>query len=127
VTGLGKIIRALIGVVVLVVLIVTVNGWYGDYKLAARVKNGASTEASASADSTRVVPVVGGKKVAVLVDGVVLRTTPATAAVAMRTLKKGEQLVLVGTTASGWLQLRDSGTGKLGYVANNLANLQVQK
>jgi len=63
----------------------------------------------------------------VLVDGVVLHTTPAANGAAVRTLKKGEQLILMGTTVSGWLQLRDSKNGKMGYVANNTANIQVQK
>jgi hypothetical protein len=127
VTGLGKIVRALVGIVVIVVLLITVNGMYGDYKNASRAKKTASTETSASADSTQVVAVVGGKSVAVLVDGVVLRATPATNGATVRALKKGEQLILVGTTMSGWLQLRDAKNGKLGYVANNTANVQVQK
>jgi len=127
VTGLGKIVRALVGVVVIVVLLITVNGYYGEYKSAAKAKKTASTEASSSVDSTQVVAVVGGKTVAVLVDGVVLHTTPATNGAAVRTLKKGEQLILMGTTVSGWLQLRDSKNGKMGYVANNTANIQVQK
>jgi hypothetical protein len=127
VTGLGKIVRALVGIAVIVVLLITVNGWYGDYKNASRAKKTASTEASASVDSTQVVAVVGGKSVAVLVDGVVLHATPATNGVAVRSLKKGEQLILVGTTMSGWMQLRDAKNGKLGYVVNNTANVQVQK
>ncbi|MDR3687544.1 MAG: SH3 domain-containing protein [Coriobacteriia bacterium] len=126
-SGLGKIVRALIGIAVIAVLLVTVNGWYGEYKNASRVKKTASTEASGSVNSTQVVAVVGGKTVAVLTDGVVLHTTPAASAAAVRTLKKGEQLILMGTTVSGWLQLRDSKDGKMGYVVNNTANVQVQK
>jgi hypothetical protein len=127
VTGLGKIVRALVGVAVIVVLLITVNGYYGEYKNAAKATKTASTEASGSVDSTQVVAVVGGKTVAVLVDGVVLHTTPAANGPAVRSLKKGEQLILMGTTVSGWLQLRDSKNGKMGYVANNTANIQVQK
>jgi hypothetical protein len=126
VTGLGKIVRALVGVVVLVVLVVTVNGWYSDYKRAAQSKSRASTETSSSVDSTLVVAVAGGKKVVVLVSGVVLRTTPTASGAPVRTLKKGEQLILVGTVGP-WLQLRDAANGKMGYVANNAASLRVQK
>ena len=126
-TGLGKIVRALVGVAVIAVLLITVNGYLGEYKNAAKAKRTASTDASSSVDSTQVVAVVGGKTVAVLVDGVVLHTTPAANGAAVRTLKKGEQLILMGTTVSGWLQLRDSKNGKMGYVANNTANIQVQK
>jgi len=126
VTGLGKVVRAVIGLVVLVTLLVVVNGWYGEYKKAAHTKTRASVETSASVDSTQVVPVSGGQKVVILSDGVVLRATPATVGVAVRTLKKGETLILVGTAGS-WLQLRDAHNGKLGYVTNSSTGLRVQK
>jgi len=126
VTGVARVVKALIGLAVLVVLVVTVNGWYGDYKQAARTKSMASLATSSSIESTRLVPVAGGKKVSILIDGLVLRTTPATGAASVRTLKKGEQLILVGTVGS-WLQLRDSGNGKIGYVASNSASVKVQK
>lgn len=125
-TGLGKVVRALVGLAVLIVLLVTVNGWYGAYKQAARRQKIASVAASSTVESSQVVPVTGGKKVAILVDGVVLRSTPASAGVPVRTLKKGEQLILVGTVGS-WLQLRDATNGKLGYVVSSPASLQVQK
>lgn len=125
-TGLGRVIRAVIGVIVLVTLLFVVNGWYGQYKAASRRKPAVTVESSATAESTQVVPVAGGKKVIVLLDGVVLRQTPATSGVSVRALKKGESLILVGTAGS-WLQLRDAANGKLGYVANNPGNVQVQK
>lgn len=125
-TGLGKVVRALIGVAVLVILVVTVNGWYSDYKKASHSKKVVAVVATSSVDATQVVPVVGGKKVAILVDGVVLRATPANAGAPVRTLKKGEQLILVGTVGP-WLQLRDSSNGKMGFVANNNTTLKVQK
>lgn len=126
-TGLGKIVRALVGVLVIVVLLVTVNGWYREYKAAEKVAQLKSAEASGSVDSTLVVPVAGGKKVKVLVDGLVLRSVATTSGKTVRKLKKSEQLILVGTTDTGWLQLRDAANGQIGYVANDTAKLQVQK
>ena len=126
-TGLGRIVRALIGVAVIAVLLVTVNSWYVEYRSASKAKRTAGSEASASVDSTRVVAVVGGKSVAILADSVVFRVTPNASGAVVRMLKKGEQLILVGTTVTGWLQLRDSKNGKMGYVVNNTANIQVQK
>jgi hypothetical protein len=128
VSGLSKLVRGLIGVVVVVVLIFTINAWYTDYKKAS-AKSAAVAAAKAktpgSAESTAVVP-VQGQKVVVLADGVVLTSQAATATKAVRPLKKGETLLLVGITSNNWLQLRDS-KGKFGYVANNPAKVKVQK
>ena len=127
-SGLGKIARAGAGVVVVVVLIATINMWYGQYKIAdKRIQKGGSTNTSASIEPTAVTPVqAAGSRVAILVDGLSLSSQAATGTKAVRSLKKGEQLVLVGVTANRWLQLRDS-NGKFGYVANNTAQVKVQK
>jgi hypothetical protein len=127
VTGLGKIVRALAGVAVIVVLLTTVNGWYGEYRRANQASRSSSTVSTGTVESTQVVPVAGSKKVVILVDGVVLRVIPSKGGASVRTLKKNEQLILVGTTVAGWLQLRDSSNGKMGYVANDTASIQVQK
>ena len=55
-----------------------------------------------------------------------MRSTPETSTKVVRSLKKGEQLLLVGVTQSNWLQLRDS-SGKLGFVLNNTSAVQIQK
>jgi hypothetical protein len=126
VTSPGKIAKAAAGVVVLVVLVIVVNGWYGDYQKASHSKRLASSENSSSVEATLVVPVAGGKKVLILTDGVVLRATPAKGGSPVRTLKKGDQLILVGTVGP-WLQLREARNGKMGYVENSTKTLKVQK
>jgi len=126
VSGLGKVIRALIGLAVVLVLLFTVRAWYDDYKVAARkAATAASSSASRTVDATAVVP-VQGQRVAILVDGLSLRSAPETSTKAVRSLKKGEQLLLVGVTQSNWLQLRDT-SGKLGFVLNNVSAVKVQK
>jgi hypothetical protein len=125
-TGLSKVIRAVVGVVVLFTLLVLVNGWYGEYKKASHVSQAPSRETSASPNSTQVVAVAGGTKVIVLTEGVVLRATPASDGVTVRALKKGENLILVGTAGS-WLQLREPANGKLGFVANDAQSVKVQR
>ena len=125
-SGLGKVVRALIGLAVVLVLLFTVRAWYGDYQAAARkASKVSSSSTSRTVDATAVVP-VQGQRVAILVDGLSLRSTPETSTKVIRPLKKGEQLLLVGVTQSNWLQLRDA-TGKLGFVINNVSAVKVQK
>jgi hypothetical protein len=128
VSGLSKLVRGLIGVVVVVVIIFTINAWYTDYKKASAKSEAvaaAKAKSSTSKDTTAVVP-VQGQKVAVLADGVVLTSQAATGTKPVRALKKGETLLLVGITSNNWLQLRDA-KGKFGYVANNATKVKVQK
>jgi uncharacterized protein YgiM (DUF1202 family) len=127
VSGLNKVIRGLIGLAVVLVLLFTVRAWYDDYKVAARktATLASSSNASRTVDATAVVP-VQGQRVAILVDGLSLRSAPETSTKAVRPLKKGEQLLLVGVTQSNWLQLRDT-SGKLGFVLNNVSAVKVQK
>jgi cytoskeletal protein RodZ len=125
---LSKIIRGVIGLIVVVVIAVTINNFYGEYKVASRAAARAaasSTDTSSTATTQTVVP-VQGQHVAVLVGNLPLSSQAATGTKTVRVLKKGEQLLLVGVTANNWLQLRDA-AGKLGYVANLSTNVKVQK
>jgi hypothetical protein len=129
VTGLGKVLRALVGVVVLVALIVTVNSWYGQYKTAVKhAKTLASQQGTRTVDATITAVVVPAKgaKLAVLVDGPALRSAPATATKSIRALKKGELLFVVAPVANNWVQIRDA-KGRLGYVLNDPRFTRVQK
>jgi hypothetical protein len=126
VSRLGKVVRGLVGLVVVVVLIWTVNAWLRDYKTESRTKaKRSSAAASSTVEATTVVP-VQGETAAILVNGLSLRSTPATATSAMRALRKGEALPLVGITASNWLQLKDK-NGKLGFVPNDAQTIKVEK
>jgi hypothetical protein len=126
---LGKVLRALVGVVVLVVLLVTVNSWYGQYKTAVKHQKALASRQdtrTVDATATALVPAAKGSKIAILVDGPALRSAPATATKAIRALKKGELLFVVAPAANNWVQIRDA-KGKLGYVLNDPRFTRVQK
>lgn len=114
-TGLSKALRAVAGVVVLVVLIVTVNSWLGQYKVES--KKAAIAEASATAtatvESTATTTVRGATLL--VVSPVVMRATPNAAGKPVKTAKKGERLFVVGVTAQNWLQVKDT-RNKVGYI-----------
>lgn len=129
-TGLGKVVRALIGVVVLVVLIVTVNSWYGQYKDSVkRARILASRQDTSTVTATSApVPVVPfeGAKIAVLVDGPALRSAPATSTKSIRALKQGELLFFVSAASNNWVKVRDA-KGKVGFMLNDPKVARVQK
>jgi hypothetical protein len=126
VTGLGKVLRAVVGIVVVVVLFTTVNSWYGQYKLASkRAQVLASKPTTNTVEATVTIP-VQGSKLAILADGVVLHSAAATSTKTVRALKKGELLVVIGVAPANWLQVRDA-RGKVGFVLNNPAITKVQK
>lgn len=129
-TGLGKVVRALIGVVVLVALIVTVNSWTNQYKDSVkRARLLASKQDTSTVGATSApVPVVpfAGAKIAILVDGPVLRSAPATATKSIRALKKGELLFFVAVAPNNWIKVRDA-KGKAGFMLNDPAVAKVQK
>jgi hypothetical protein len=130
VTGLGKLIRALIGVVVLVALIVTVNSWYGQYRESVKRSKllASRQDTSTVAASATPVPVVpfAGAKIAILVDGAALRSAPATATKSIRGLKKGELLFFLTVAPNNWIKVRDA-KGKQGFMLNDPAVARVQK
>lgn len=126
-SGLGKLVRGLIGVVVIVVLLGTINVYVGQYRRAQRnaTAKKTSTKSTPSVDATAVVA-VQGQSVVILADGVNMRSKPETSSKSVRAVKKGETLVLVGVTGTNWMQLRDP-KGAMGFVVNNPSTLRVQK
>lgn len=124
-SGLGKLARGLVGLLVVVMLLVVVNSWWHEYR-------NASTFAKQEATSTpTATPApVAQKTVVVLTDGLNLRDKPDATGTTIRGLKHGEQYVLVGqigpAASPTWLQLRDA-KGQLGWVTNNPQYLRVQK
>jgi cytoskeletal protein RodZ len=115
VTGLSKALRAVAGIVVLVVLVVTVNSWLGQYKVDS--KKQASAEASATAtatvESTATTAVRGATLL--VVSPVVMRAVPDAAGKAVKTAKKGERLFVIGVTGTNWLQVKDA-KNKVGFI-----------
>jgi len=122
VTGIGKLWRALLGLVIVIGLVVVLNSWWVEYRKAAQTQK---TSSPAAVVATVTPAPVNQKTVIVLTDGLNLRDKPDATGKALRGLKRGEQFILVGT-AGGWLQLRDA-KGVLGWVTNNPAYIKVQK
>ena len=116
----AKIVRGVLGLIVVVALLIVVHNWYRQYKTAPRAVAVVTTStvaatATASPASTQVV--------LVLIDGLNFRSKPDATGTSLRGLKKGEKLVVVGK-AGTWLHLQDS-SGALGWVAYNPQYLRV--
>jgi len=119
----GKVVRALLGLLILLVLLFTVNGWWAEYKHAQPKAGGESTS---TADATQTAaPEVPGAAVLILTDGLQFREKPDATGARIRGLKKGETFVLV-SEAGDYLQIRDA-SGKVGWVNNNKQYVQVKK
>jgi N-acetylmuramoyl-L-alanine amidase len=120
----GKVIRAVAGLIVLVFLVVTVNGWWTEYKNATPIVR--STEASGTADATGTAPAPDtGKTVIVLTDGLNFREQPDATGASIRGLKKGETFILISENGS-WLQIKDA-SEKTGWVNNNPQYVRIDK
>jgi uncharacterized protein YgiM (DUF1202 family) len=117
----GRAVRALVGLIVLVVLLVTVNGWWAEYKAAS--PKSSSAESTATADATATAGT--GQTVIVLTDGLNFRENPDATGATIRGLKKGESFVLVSQNGS-WLEIQDA-SGKNGWVNNNPQYVRISK
>jgi len=129
------VIRAVLGLAVLIVLIMVVLGWWRDYKAAPSSLSGsASTEASptageqgsgtsaagASADETP----GQSDTLVVLVDGLDLRAEPSADAKSLRGLNKGERLVLVKKDGD-WYRVKTT-EGDTGWISANPGYTRVE-
>jgi cytoskeletal protein RodZ len=125
VTGLGRALRAIAGIAIVVLLLFTVNSWLGQYKVASKkAATQASKPSTVTTEPSATMP-VQGVTVSIL-EAEPLRATPGANAKILRTLRKGEQLLLVGLTQDNWLQARDS-DGKVGYIVNDKRVARVKK
>lgn len=120
----GKVMRALAGLIVLVVLLMTVNGWWNEYRKATPKPSVAETTSTANA-SQPVPPAATGPTVTVLTDGLNFREKPDATGASIRGLKKGEKLILVSQSGS-WLEVSDA-SGQSGWVNNNPQYLRIEK
>lgn len=121
-----KALRAAVGLVVVVILVFVVNGYWRQYKTASGVRK---TETTATADATSsVAAAVGatdGQVVVVMIDGLNLRERPSATAKSYRGLKKGDSLALI-TKQDSWLQVKDA-SGQAGWVVNNPQYVVIRK
>ena len=121
---LGKVIRALAGLLVLLILVVTVNGWWAEYKKASPKRSSSETTATVDASATAA-PEGTGQTVLILTDGLNFRQNPDATGASIRGLKKGEQFILISENGS-WLEIRDA-AGTNGWVNNNPQYVRVSK
>lgn len=127
-----KVVRAAVGVAVLLVLALVVGGWWSDYRRAADQRRVAprhedrateSTAAPSTGEGEGSTPSAGqaeekeSASVVVLIDGLNFRPEPDEDAEPIRGLDKGERLDLVGTK-KGWYEVRDE-DGEQGWVSSN--------
>jgi len=132
--------KAAIGVIALVVILVLVLNWFGDYRSAGDPDTSGSNEATSSAESSpapeadtqegssgETPPTAAASigTVTVLVDGLNFRTEPSRDAELIRGLDAGEKLLLL-EEQEGWLKVKDS-AGKVGYVSSSSQYTTVEK
>lgn len=117
-----RVLKAAGGLVVLVVLVVTVMGWLGDYRDAApetprRTPDATSTTepTSTSGGDATETPSAEPKTLVVLIDGLNMRSEPSGERIGG--LKKGEKLTLLKTQDS-WYQVRTA-KKKVGWITAN--------
>ncbi len=113
--NVSKMVRAAIGVVVIIALGFTVMNMWNEYKSAAATtkKATATTTTSPSTTPTVTVSGVGVTKIA----GVNFRVKPASSAKLIRGLKKGEKVTVLLKEGT-WYKVKDS-KGKIGWVTAN--------
>lgn len=130
----SKVLRAIVGVLVLLVLLVLVLNWFGDYRSASRKPSGSDRSSTATETSSAETP--GGDATAdgageesttpseteatqliVTVDGLNFRREPRSDSKAMRGLKNGERVDLLEDLGD-WYKVRDK-DGVEGYITSS--------
>jgi uncharacterized protein YgiM (DUF1202 family) len=139
-----KAIRAAIGVVLLVVVVMVVLNYWGTYR-SSKGSDPGSTETTASAEGTASTEATaspeGGEAaegeaaaaeaepsqgtVIVLIDGLNFRTTPSKSGDLIAGLDKDTKLAYI-STEDGWYKVRTS-DGKTGYVSSSEQYTELQK
>lgn len=137
---LNNTIKAALGVIALVIIVMLVSNWIGDYRSAGEPDNTGSTETTGSSTATETpsgqteegssggTPPTAAASigtVTVLVDGLNFRTEPSRDAELIRGLDAGEKLLLL-EELEGWLKVKDS-TGAVGYVSSSSQYTTVEK
>lgn len=122
----ARIARGVVGLIVLVVLLLVVWNWYGDFKGAPRQTESTSTVESSTTTSSggkgsTPAPAANGSVIetrVVLIDGLKFREKADLTSTSIRGLEKGESLAVLGKEGD-WYKVRTS-DGKVGYVSANL-------
>lgn len=122
----ARVVKALLGLVVLGGIVWVVYTWWTEYEAASSPSGNGSTTTTESVPATntgnpaeQVQPTTPTSlgTVLILADGLNFREQPTTAAASLRKLSKGERLTLLVDKGS-WLQVQDA-TGMTGWIANS--------
>ncbi len=132
-TTIGKVAKAVAGLVLLFILLIVVNRWYGEYKREAAdsaVKvppTAASQQGSGTPTPTAGKPAKPKVTLIVLTDGLNFREQPTRDGNPIRGLSKGEKLALISASAEpGWYNVQDA-KGVKGWISSNSSYTKVQK
>jgi len=121
-----KLVKAALGVIVILVLLITVFNWYGDFKTASlRAASVAPTSTVDAGDASTIVTGTAGTTYAVMkLDGVNFRVKPTSSAKLIRTFKKGEK-VTVFAKEGQWYKVKDK-KDKSGWITTNADYVELQ-
>jgi len=121
-----RFLKAIAGLAVVLVLLVTVMNWWGDYRKAASSVASNATTSTADASSNDATDTAANQGTAVvLIEGLNFRKEPDTGSVTIRGLKKGEKLVVVASKPD-WYQVKDS-KNAVGWIAAKSQYVRIEK
>ncbi len=121
-----RFLKAIAGLVIVLILLVTVMNWWGDYRKAASslASNPTTSTPDSSSKGTTGTPVTQGTAV-VLIEGLNFRKAPDVTSETIRGLKKGEKLVVVASKPD-WYQVKDS-KNTVGWIAAKSQYVKIEK
>ena len=122
----SKLIKAALGLIVVLVLATMVYNWYGDFK-AASLSAAASrpTTQTVDANASGITTGAAGTTYAVVkIDGVNFRVKPTSRAKVIRGLNKGETVTVLAKEGQ-WYQIKDR-KGKMGWVTSSSEQVQLK-
>ncbi len=120
-----RFLKAIAGLAIVLILMVTVMNWWGDYRKAATGPASKPTTATVEPSSESATGQVTQGTAVVLIDGLNFRKAPDTSSVTIRGLKKGEKLVVVASKPD-WYQVKDAKM-TIGWIAAKSQYVRIEK
>jgi uncharacterized protein YgiM (DUF1202 family) len=125
----ARLVKAVVGLVIVLVLLIMVSNWWGDYKSAAsQLPSKPSTgtvDASGTAGSKDGTATGSAKTGVVLIEGLNFRAKPDATMDSIRGLKKGEKVTIIAIKGD-WYQVKDS-KGVDGWIAAKSQYVRIEK
>ena len=121
-----RFLKAIAGLVVVLILLVMVMNWWGDYRKAASSLPSNPTTSTVRASSTNATgPAATQGTAVVLIEGLNFRKEPDTGGTTIRGLKQGEKLSVVASKP-GWYQVKDANK-TVGWIAAKSQYVRIEK